>query len=75
MAPARTFLAYGMQEWKLPGANEASAKMLNQLAGNLRAATFRAGEVKAVIDAEAIHDENAWAKRFPEAIEYLFARP
>lgn len=74
IAPARTFLAYGMKEWKMPGANEASAKMLNQLAANLRSAIAQPGEVRVVIDPEATHDENAWAKRFPEAIQFLFPK-
>ncbi len=74
MAPSRTFLAYGMKEWKLPGANEASAKMLNQLGANLRAATFEPGEVRVVIDPDATHNEDAWAKRFPEAIQFLFPK-
>ena len=72
MAPSRTFLGYGMKEWKLAGANEASARMLNQLAANLRAASFQPGEVRVVIDPDAVHDENAWARRFPEAIQFLF---
>jgi enterochelin esterase-like enzyme len=74
MAPSRTFLAYGMKEWKMEGANEASAGMLKQLAANLRSATFRPGEVRVVLDPDAIHDENAWAKRFPEAIQFLFPK-
>ena len=74
VAPSRTFMAYGMKEWPMPGANEATAKMLNQLAENLRAAAFRPGEVRVVIDPDAIHDENAWAKRFPQAIEFLFPK-
>ncbi len=73
-APSRTFLAYGMKEWKIAGANEASAKMLNQLAVNLRSATFEPGDVRVVIDPDAAHNEAAWAKRFPEAIQYLFPK-
>ena len=72
MVPSRVFLAYGMKEWKMPGANDASARMLRQLAANLRSATFAPGAVSLVIDPDAVHDENAWAKRFPEAIQYLF---
>ena len=73
-APSRTFLAYGMKEWKLPGENDASAKMLNQLAVNLRSATFQPGDVRVVIDPDAAHNEDAWDKRFPEAIQYLFPK-
>jgi predicted alpha/beta superfamily hydrolase len=73
-APARTFLGYGMKEWKSPAANEASAKMLQQLAANLRAATFQPGDVRVLIDPDASHNEDAWAKRFPEAIVYLFPK-
>ena len=73
-APSRTFLAYGMKEWKIPGANEASAKMLNQLAVNLRSATFEPGEVRVVIEPDAAHNEDAWAKRFAQAIQYLFPK-
>jgi enterochelin esterase-like enzyme len=73
-APARTFLGYGMKEWKSPAANDASEKMLQQLATNLRTATFQRGDVRVVIDPEASHNEDAWAKRFPEAIIYLFPK-
>ncbi|MDE2134515.1 MAG: alpha/beta hydrolase [Alphaproteobacteria bacterium] len=74
MAPSRTYLGYGMKEWKLPGENETSAKMLSQLAANLRSATFKPGEVRVEIDPDATHDEDAWARRFPEAIQFLFPR-
>ena len=73
-APAKVFLGYGMKEWKDPAANAASVKMLNQLAGNLRAAIYRPGEVRMEIDPEAAHNEEAWAKRFPEAVEFLFPK-
>ena len=63
-----------MKEWKAAAANEASAKMLQQLAANLRAATFQPGDVRVVIDPDASHNEDAWAKRFPEAIVYLFPK-
>jgi predicted alpha/beta superfamily hydrolase len=72
MAPLKVFMAYGMKEWNMPGANEAEVRMIRQVEANLKAAILSPAEVKVVIEPEALHNEEAWAKRLPDALKFLF---
>ena len=71
-APQKVFMAYGGKEWDMPGANEAQVRMIRQIEANLKNALVSPSEVKVVLDPEAHHNEEAWAKRLPEAITFLF---
>ena len=46
--------------------------MIRQVEANLKNALVSPSEVKIVLDPEAHHNEEAWAKRLPEAIRFLF---
>jgi enterochelin esterase-like enzyme len=72
MAPLKVFMAYGMKEWDLPGANEAEVKMIRQVEANLKSGLVSPSDVKVVIEPDARHNEQAWAKRLPEALAFLF---
>lgn len=72
MAPLKVFMAYGMKEWDLPGANEAEVKMIHQVETNLKSALVSPSDVKIVIEPDARHNEQAWAKRLPDALTFLF---
>jgi predicted alpha/beta superfamily hydrolase len=76
VGPKKVFLGYGGKEWDAPGGNEAVIKMIRIVEANLKGAILNPADVKVTIDAEAHHNEQAWAKRFPEAITFLFpAKP
>jgi predicted alpha/beta superfamily hydrolase len=72
MAPLKVFMAYGGKEWEEPGANEAEVKMIRAVEANLKNALVSPSEVRYVYDPEARHNEEAWAKRLPEALTFLF---
>jgi len=72
MAPIKVFAGFGGKEWDWPGASEMEVKLIRQVEANLKNALFSPSEVKFVFDPEAHHNEEAWAKRFPEAITFLF---
>jgi len=72
VAPIKVFIGYGGKEWDVPGANEAQVKMIERVEANLKNALYSPSEVKFVFDPEAHHNEEAWAKRLPEALTFLF---
>ena len=72
MAPLKVFMAYGMREWDLPGANEGEVQMIREVETNLKSALVSPSDVKIVIEPDARHNEQAWAKRLPEALAFLF---
>jgi predicted alpha/beta superfamily hydrolase len=72
MAPLKVFMAYGGKEWEAPGANDAEVHMIRQVEANLKSALVSPSEVRVVLDPEARHNEQAWAKRLPDALTFLF---
>jgi predicted alpha/beta superfamily hydrolase len=74
MAPQKVFMGYGLKEWDKPGMNDAEVKMIRQVETNLKNALVSPSEVKVVLEPEGRHNEAAWARRFPEAITFLFPR-
>jgi predicted alpha/beta superfamily hydrolase len=72
MAPQKVFMAYGGKEWDMPGANDAEVRMIRQVETNLKNALLSPSQVNVVLDPEARHNEEAWAKRLPEAMTFLF---
>ncbi|MGA3196648.1 MAG: alpha/beta hydrolase-fold protein [Terriglobales bacterium] len=72
MAPLKVFMAYGGKEWEMPGANGAQVEMIHRVEANLKNALVSPSEVKFLYDPEAEHNEQAWSKRLPEALTFLF---
>lgn len=72
VGPIKTFIGYGGKETDIPGVTEAEVKIIRQIESNLKNALYSPSEVKFVFDPEARHNEEAWSKRLPEALTFLF---
>jgi enterochelin esterase-like enzyme len=77
IAPERVWFGVGGKEAHYPGwhMTDAMQKMIQQIASNFRAAPLRPSEVKYVVDPDGGHNVEAWAKRFPDAVLFLFGHP
>ncbi len=53
--------------------NDMMLRLHRRLEANFRTAGFDSTRIRLRIDPEGRHTEDAWAARFPEAIEFLFA--
>jgi predicted alpha/beta superfamily hydrolase len=71
--PQKVFIAFGGKE----GDNEASVQkmisLIRMVQANFREAGYDDSSFRFIVDPEAKHDEPAWAKRFPDAMKFLFA--
>jgi predicted alpha/beta superfamily hydrolase len=72
VGPLRVFMGYGGKENDMASANEAEIKVIRMVETNLKNAMVWPSEVRFIYDAEAHHNEEAWAKRLPEALTFLF---
>jgi predicted alpha/beta superfamily hydrolase len=73
--PERVYIGMGGREASQdPGGQDENQKHVDAAAAldSLVAGHVSAADHKLVIDPEAIHNENAWAARFPAALEFLF---
>jgi len=75
--PERIFLATGTAEVGREDRDQSVVDDVRELAGILRRAGLDDKRLKLVIEDGAPHHESAWARRFPEALAFLFgnARP
>ena len=73
-SPERVYLGFGGDEIHIPDvdANRSSIRMIRQLEGNLKNSYLSGAEVKFIFDPSAEHNEQAWAKRFEEALTFLY---
>ncbi|MGA9798103.1 MAG: alpha/beta hydrolase-fold protein [Terriglobales bacterium] len=70
--PARIFMAMGTKE---AGSEDRDRQVVNdvrELGRTLRRAGLDEGRLRMKIDEGATHSETEWAKRFPEALTFLF---
>ena len=88
-APDRVTIGIGTSELNFPKIEEflapfrltraeaepGSVKMAQTLASNLRAAYFKRSEVMLVVEPNANHSSESWARRLPAAITFLFSGP
>ena len=70
LAPEKVFMGIGGEESK--GLNGVMLKAMQQVEKNLKSAYANQAEVILMVDEPSHHNEQAWAKRFPRAIEFLF---
>jgi len=70
--PERVYLAIGTVEAGNRNRDLQVVDDVLQLERIIRAAGFGEGQLLVTIDQGAPHSEAAWAKRFPEALEFLF---
>lgn len=73
--PERVFLATGTAEAGQNDRDQSLVDDVRELAGILRRAGLNDNRLKLVIEDGAIHHESAWARRFPEALAFLFGTP
>jgi len=72
--PERIFLAVGSAEAGSPERSRTVVDDVRELAAIMRRAVLREKRLKLVIKDGAGHSEEAWAERFPEALQFLFGR-
>jgi len=68
----RIYLAMGTAEAGNPDRDRSMVDDVRELAGVLRRSGMDDRDLRLVIDEGATHHESAWARRFPEALEFLF---
>jgi predicted alpha/beta superfamily hydrolase len=71
--PERVFLAMGTAEAGRKDRDQSMVDDVREFAGILRRAGLDNKRLMLVIDEGATHHESAWARRFPEALAFLFA--
>ena len=69
---AKVFVGGGGRESDYPPVNEKIVGLLRMVEANFRAAGYDESRFRLVVDPDAIHTEDAWAKRLPGALEFLF---
>ncbi len=72
--PARIFLGTGTAEAGRADRNQSVVDDVRELAGILRRAGLDDSRLRIVIEDGATHHESAWARRFPEALAFLFGK-
>ncbi len=72
--PARIYLAIGTREAGSPAKDEKAVNDVRELATTLQGAGLDEHRLRVRIAEGASHSEAEWAKRFPEALEFLFGR-
>jgi predicted alpha/beta superfamily hydrolase len=72
--PERIFLAVGMAEAGREDRNRSVVDDVRELAGILRRAGLDDNHLRLVIEDGATHNEASWARRFPEALRFLFGK-
>jgi predicted alpha/beta superfamily hydrolase len=72
--PERIFLAIGTAETGRVDKDQSAVDDVRELAGILRRAGLDENRMRLAIDADASHHESAWARRFPEALTFLFGK-
>ena len=70
--PQRVFLATGTVEAGRTDKDQSIVDDVRELAAILRRAGLHDDRLKLVIDEGATHHESAWARRFPDALTFLF---
>ncbi len=70
--PARIFMAMGTREAGTEERDREGVEDVRELEHVMRRAGLREDRLRAKIDESAIHSEKEWAKRFPEALTFLF---
>jgi predicted alpha/beta superfamily hydrolase len=70
--PQRVFLACGTAEAGRPEKDQSVVDDVREMAGILRRAGLDEKRLRVLIEQGAPHSESAWARRFPEALTFLF---
>jgi predicted alpha/beta superfamily hydrolase len=73
--PGRVYLGVGTAETSREDFNRETVDNVRKLAGILRGARLGPRRLMTRIEADAHHSEDAWARRLPEALTFLFGEP
>jgi enterochelin esterase-like enzyme len=73
--PERIVLATGTAEAGKKDRDQSMVDDVRELAATFRRAGMDDHHLKMTIDESATHHESAWARRFPEALTFLFGNP
>jgi len=73
--PERVFLAAGTTEVGPKDRDQSVVDDVREMAGILRRAGLDEKRLRLVIEEGGTHHESAWARRFPEALAFLFGEP
>jgi predicted alpha/beta superfamily hydrolase len=72
--PEKIFMAIGTAETGKASVNQSAVDDVRELAAILRRAGLDGARLQLVIDEAASHHESAWARRFPDALTFLFGK-
>jgi predicted alpha/beta superfamily hydrolase len=72
--PQRVFLAVGTREIGREDKDKETVESVRDLAMSMRRVGLDERRLSLDIDEGATHSEGAWARRFPQALEFLFGR-
>jgi predicted alpha/beta superfamily hydrolase len=72
--PEQIFLGVGTSELGKPDRDRSVVDDVRELAGILRRAGFEQRRLRLMIEEGGTHHESAWARRFPEALAFLFGK-
>lgn len=72
--PARIFMAMGTREAGTEERDQEVVEDVRELEHVMRRAGLREDRLRVRIDEGAIHSEKEWARRFPEALAFLFGQ-
>lgn len=72
--PEKIFLATGTAEAGNPDRDRSTVDDVRELAGILRRSGLGDDRLRLVIEEGGTHHESAWARRFPEALTFLFGK-
>jgi predicted alpha/beta superfamily hydrolase len=70
--PERVFIGIGTKEAGSEERDRQTVEDVRQLEHILRRGGLKEDRLRVVIDEGATHSEQEWAKRFPEALSFLF---
>lgn len=71
--PRKVFVAFGGKENDSADGSEKMISLIRIVEQNFKAAGYDDSNFRFVLDPEAKHSEPDWAKRFPDAVKFLFA--
>lgn len=72
--PERIFLAIGTREDGREERDRAAVEDVRRLERSLRRAGLADDRLRVIIEQDATHSEAAWARRFPQALQFLFGK-
>ena len=70
--PVRVYFGFGGREAEDPVIAAKMIGLIRLVEAHFQAAGYDATSFRLIVDPEAAHNEDAWAKRLPDALEFLY---